>query len=92
MSDRGLGHIRWQFAPFYRRHQGFGCLNICPKWLALLVFVRQQVWWAWPIRWVMVSEQRGMTVTDYYCTANEAACALAKAAVAARRRTPCDLT
>lgn len=50
-------HLTWEFAPFYRRWQGW----------------RRVLWWAWPVRWMVVEEGRGYAVTDYFCTANEAA-------------------
>jgi hypothetical protein len=57
--------IEWEIAPFYRRWQGW----------------RRLLWWAWPVRWVVVDETRSMTRRDYCLTASEAASRMTKRAL-----------
>ena len=64
MSSDTTVWIGWQFAPFYRRWQGW----------------RRVLWWLWPIRWVVYEtrDYGGMRIEDYYGSANEAAYYMAR--------------
>jgi hypothetical protein len=63
MRSEATMFLSWEVAPLYRRFQR-------GEWRTLPY---RLLWWLWPVRWLVVIEDRGFTQTDYFCSANDAA-------------------